>query len=77
MMESNNQHSHLWKKLAGQLEDHQTKQVDEADTVDLAYKLEWLEVGQKGNIGTEPIKTKKKDKVQLKRRKFHIQRVQR
>ncbi len=53
MIASGNNHSHLWKKLAGQMEDNQPENVSEVDTIDLAHQLEWI---QKTSLGTEPIK---------------------
>ena len=63
MLESGNAHGHLWKKLADQMCDNWDSQVNAGDTVDLAYKLEWLRIGQNANLGTEPLKINKKEKV--------------
>ena len=60
------------------MEDNKQRQViSEGEAVDLAYKLEWLRVGQNSSLGTEPLKIKKKEKVksQLSRGKFQVERV--
>ena len=60
------------------MEDSQLKHIKEGDVVDLAYKLEWLNLGRNAGLGTEPIKGNKKEKISrqlVNRRRFYVQRV--
>ena len=78
MIYTRNTQNHLWKKLADELDSDQPLQQMRSplsDTIDLAFKLEHNKIGLKESIGTEPLKSKIKEKTKLSRRALHQQRI--
>ena len=65
---------HFWRNLANIVEDkaqlRQMKELNEGDTIDLAYRVEMQESSNIGGFGTVPMKSSKIKKLKSSHKQF-------